>query len=521
MIFNANLVLIMFKESTTSAQIDFLGDVTGNLDARRAKIINDPNTWYNQFFEHIVCRLDETCFDVLYSKQMGRTNAPIRTLLGMMSLKEGFGWSDKQLYEQISFNLLVMKALGFENLGDTPPALSTYYLFKQSVYQYHVEQGQDLVEKAFQSLTKSQAEFFDVDGKKVRMDSKLIGSNIVRCSRLQLIISCLQAFWKDLNSELKSKLNDEKQQVLNDLCKNKPNQIVYPLSEKKKSQMLLDLGILLLEIQTHFDDSDSDHYHLINRILDEQYRIEDEQPVLKPGKEISANSVQSPHDPDAAYRSKKQQSVNGYSINMTETCNDEGLNLIVDVQTEKATFADVHFVEPSLNNVQAVLGEVDTSYQDGAYQSPDNKNYGKDNDIEMIFTGIQGAKGNFEFIPTDDEMFVRDIEADVLLKATEYKDGHYKITQLNGKTRYFKPDQVKNYQYRLEQEKIPRKVKNKRNNVEATIFQLCYYSRNNKTRYRGNLRTKVWAISRSMWINLIRIRNYVQNMEKQKLSPVV
>lgn len=509
----------MFRESTTNTQIDFLGDVTGNLDGRRAEIINAPNAWYNQFFEHIICRIDETCFEALYSKKMGRTNAPVRLLLGMMALKEGFGWSDKQLYEQVSFNLLVMKSLGFENLGDTPPALSTYYLFKQSVYQFHIEQGRDLIEEAFQSLTQSQAEFFEVDGQKVRMDSKLIGSNIVRCSRLQLIISCLQAFWKSLKSDLKAQLNDDKQQTLNDLCNNKPNQIVYPLSEEEKSQMLLDLGVLLLELQTKFDDSDSDHYHLIKRILDDQYRIEDEQPVLKPGKEISANSIQSPHDPDAAYRNKKQQSVNGYSINVTETCHDQGLNLIVDIQTEKATFADVNFVEPALNNVQSILGEVKTSYQDGAYQSPDNKTFGEDNDLELIFTGIQGAKSNFEFIPTNDGMLIRDIEANVLIDATEYKDGHYKIIQSNGKTRYFKPDQIKNYEQRLEQEKIPGEVKNKRNNVEASIFQLCYHTRNNKTRYRGKFKTKAWALARSMWINLIRIRNYVQNLKTQQLSP--
>ena len=137
---------------------------------------------------------------------------------------------------------MVMKALGFENLSDKAPAPSTYYLFKQAVYNYRIEQGRDLVYEAFKALTKDQAEYFDVGGQKIRMDSKLIGSNIVRCSRLQLIISCIQSFWKSLSDEAQSKLGEERRKTLDELCIKKPNQIVYPLSETEKSPKYGQLG---------------------------------------------------------------------------------------------------------------------------------------------------------------------------------------------------------------------------------------------------------------------------------------
>ncbi len=58
----------------------------------------------------------------------------------MLILKEGFGWSDEQLFEAIHFNLLVRRALGLLNLTDEVPVESTYYLFKQRVnIDYHVE----------------------------------------------------------------------------------------------------------------------------------------------------------------------------------------------------------------------------------------------------------------------------------------------------------------------------------------------------------------------------------------------
>ncbi|MBQ0089875.1 MAG: hypothetical protein KBT27_11165, partial [Prevotellaceae bacterium] len=45
----------------------------------------------------------------------------------------------------------------------------------------------------------------------------------------------------------------------------------------------------------------------------------------------------------------------------------------------------------------------------------------------------------------------------------------------------------------------------KRNNVEATIFQLCFHTRNNKTRYRGKRKQELWAFARCAWINLRRL----------------
>ncbi len=501
----------MFKKSTTNNQLDYFGSFSMNLDQKRVETLNDSEGWYNQFFEHVVNRIDESCFEVLYHGSLGRSNAPIRILLAMMSLKEGFGWSDAQLYEQVHYNLLVMKALGFENLNDKAPVPSTYYLFKHEVYKYSVEHGRDLILEAFQSLTKDQAEFFEVNGEKVHMDSKLIGSNVVRCSRLRLIISCIQEFWKSLSDDLRFKLDEDCRMVLDELCQKKSNQIVYPMSEEEKSQKLIELGDVLLHLQRHYDDSDSGKYFLVEQLLDEQYRIEGDKTTLKPGKEIPADSIQSPHDPEAAYRKKNTQTVVGNSVNVTETCNDEGLNLIVDVQVEKATHADNYFLKPALDNAKDVVGPIKEAYTDGAYQSPENVKYGQANEIEIVFTGIQGAKGNFEFIKTDSGLLVFDRKIGETVEATEYKADHYKIKLPSGKWRYFKPAEIECFYRRKGIENLPTEKRNRRNNVEATIFQMSFHTRNNKTRYRGQFKNKMCAVSRAVWVNLVRIGKHVKN----------
>jgi len=43
----------------------------------------------------------------------------------MLVLKEGYGWSDAQLFEECRFNILTMRALGMMNLNDEVPTEST------------------------------------------------------------------------------------------------------------------------------------------------------------------------------------------------------------------------------------------------------------------------------------------------------------------------------------------------------------------------------------------------------------
>lgn len=45
----------------------------------------------------------------------------------------------------------------------------------------------------------------------------------------------------------------------------------------------------------------------------------------------------------------------------------------------------------------------------------------------------------------------------------------------------------------------------KRNNVEASIFQYCFHTWNNKTRYRGLVKHTLQTIARCVWINMRRL----------------
>ena len=131
----------MFKKSK-EVQKDLFRDINHHISARKAKLLDCPNSWHNVFYHHVIDQIEESAFSVLYT-QAGRPNASIRVLLGMMILKEGNGWSDEQLFGTCRFDLRVMRSLGLHHIDDDIPVESTYYEFRKRVSDYHSSEGID------------------------------------------------------------------------------------------------------------------------------------------------------------------------------------------------------------------------------------------------------------------------------------------------------------------------------------------------------------------------------------------
>ena len=501
----------MFRASPDSSQIDLFSNVEQFLRERDQAKLNDPAAWHNVFLAQVVKCVPETRFAELFDDATGRPNAPLRMLVGMLILKEGFGWSDEELFEASHFNLLVRRALGLLNLTDEVPVESTYYLFKQRLYAHQVETGVNLLQEVFQELTRDQARRLGVVGEKLRMDSTLLGSNLAACTRLQLIIGCLQAFCKSLTDEQKAGLSEADRALLDRLCAKRPSQHIYRLDETAKQAWLDELGPVLLRLHQTDDLKSSPRYALIERLLLEQYQLEDadEQTrvALKPTQEISADSLQSPHDEDAAFRKKRDETVRGYSVNLTETC-QEPLNLIVDVQVEPATAADNGYLKEAVQRSEQVL---ETTAQeisaDGAYYSESNEAYAQEQGKDIYYTGFPGKPGRYDYARTADGVVVIDRDSGERQLAEEYKPGRYRF-RADNKWRYVTDKAIAAAACRRRTEALPRELFNRRCNVEASIFQLSYHTRKKKLKYRGQCAVQLWAVCRTAWINMKRIVIY-------------
>lgn len=333
----------MFRKTKAEVQLDLFSSPNSFLSGTSEKLYEDPNGWHNQFRLQVTSRIDESIFKSLYTDQTGTPNSSIKVLIGMMVLKEANGWSDQLLFEGCRFNMLVRNALGLMNVNDAVPAESTYYLFRKRIVKYEESEGVNLIEKAFAIITKGQALDFGVSGKSIRMDSKLLGSNIAWLSRYELVHETLRLFCKDKKAILlKQPLLSDQKDVIENLLNETGNKVVYRSSDSEIKTKMQQLGLLADRLIEIFNSSGEERYSTLKRVFNEQFKVaNDGKTIISiPKEEIKANSVQSPHDTDCHYRNKHGNQVKGYAINLNESCDEKQLSLISGVEVREVSAAD-------------------------------------------------------------------------------------------------------------------------------------------------------------------------------------
>ena len=166
---------------------------------------------------------------------------------------------------------------------------------------------------SFEQFTGNQVRLLKISGKCVRMDSKLIGSNIARQSRYELIHTTLVKFLKTCTL---SDLTPEKEELAKEYLKEDSSKTVYRSDSDTLQGNLARIGNFIMEMLATFPATSPAH-DLLQRLFDEQYAVKDGKVVLRDKKELKADSLQNPNDPDATYRAKNEQKVQGYVTNIT------------------------------------------------------------------------------------------------------------------------------------------------------------------------------------------------------------
>jgi hypothetical protein len=484
---------------------------------RTRKIFVNVEGWHHRFRREVTNQVEEGIFEPLFSEGKGAPNAPIRILVAMMVLKEGQGISDEQLYEQCRFNTLIRSALGLFNSDEEVPTESTYYLFRQKVGEYIDYSGRNLLEEAFESITKSQCHEYNVSGKRVRMDSKLLGSNIGWYSRYGIVHETVRKYCGA--NKITELLGKDIQ--LSAVLKEKAETVTYRSTKEEVERLFEELGLLMYRLLETDGAGGNKEYDLLKRVFEEQYEI-----VCGPGggkkkrvksrekSEVSAKSVQNPHDEDSEYRDKGGNKVKGYSVNVTETCDEGHLNLIVDVRTEGSGTSDVEYLQDGLEKAQAaVVDKIEELYTDGAFHNPDNQGYCKEKEIDWVLRGIQGKPSKYDLsFDADGKLVVVNTQSGQRLETWVAKSRdplapvRWGVKDEKKAPIYFEQKDVDTCELRKRLEQIPKERHDIRNNVEATIFQVGYHYRGDKSQYRGLISHILWAVSRCLWVNFRRIQ---------------
>ncbi len=491
-------------------------------------------SWAQTFREEVFERIDEEIFAALYSEEKSRPNAPVNVLVGFEIIKAGFGWSDEETYEALSFDIRVRYALGIEDMGgELPFTLRTLSNFRKRVRKHALATGENLYKQVFEQVTDEQLARYQVAAGAQRLDSTQVLSNIARMNRLTLLISVLQKGMKALAEE-ERKVWEEKAEAY---WGRRPHEIVFRIGKGEEEAHFHRLGELLAELREALSPGE-EAYALVARVLQEQYREEGEGWTLRPAEEISADSLQSPHDIEATYRVKNgRKYAGGYVMQVSETCASENeLQLITDIQVAPNVTEDSELFKRAITEQRARGIDVQDAYTDGGYTGPDLTTFCKEQAITHHPTNVRGGKtpadrwgwdayewrleakevvcpqgqvGRLEPTDTKDRWMVRfpapaQCQQCPLLSMCRVKIGPRRGAAMNPTTR--------NIQVAILRQGITPKKRSIRTVVESTVRSMTWHLRKDTLPVRGQIAATMYLHATAMMVNLRRIHAYLASI---------
>ncbi len=377
----------MYRKNKQHLQKSMFGTINSLPEKVRKRL---EESWAGDFYREYFVRMDEKPFAVLYSDEPSRPNIPVNVLVGLETLKSGFGWSDSEMYDHFCYDVQVRYALGCHDLSKGHFELRTMYNFRKRVTEHRQETGENLLEQAFEQIADEQVVAFKLKTDKLRMDSTMIASNIREMTRVQLLVEVLQRVHRMLDETDLQRYAREFEPYL----KGSSGQYIYHLKGEDIAGHLQRIGELMHrlvgELASGYGEESS--YRVLQRVFEEHFVIGESTLRPKEGQELSASSMQSPDDWEATYRQKRGEKYRGYVVNVTETCNPENdLQLIIKVQTEPNNTDDAAMLDEVMPDLRERT-DVKQMHTDGGYNSPKVDETMREQRVEQVQSTIRGRK---------------------------------------------------------------------------------------------------------------------------------
>ena len=526
----------MFKKNKSHLQKSLFSPINSLPEKQKKRL---EQSWATPFYEEVFCRIDEEIFEILYSDQVSRPNVPVNILVGLEILKQGNDWTDREMYDQLSYNLQVRYALGLGRLDECPFELRTVYNFRKRLVTHMRATGENLIEVCFERMTDEQMIQYEVSSGVQRVDSKQISSNIREGSRLQLLVEVLQRVWRMLAVKDKSSWKER----LAPYTKGDSGKFMYRLKGEKHRPYIEQIGCLMAELVSELGEEyrQEEAYTILKRVFGEHFKGKEGKTVPQENDELSASSLQAVDDLEATYRRKQGESYVGYVVNVTETVRDEtdGLQLITKVQVAANTTDDATLLAEALPDLVKRTA-VKQLYTDGAYCSSEIDALTHEHGISQIPTAIRGATPDSERFSVNNLQFTFDSNGTPtearcphghLLDIDSGRKPDKFIVRLSATACPFCHEQLKQQQNRSTEKPIPiyfdknqahlarrrqslaaflTHHNNPRAAIEATVRELTCRLQRPKLRVRGLHRVSMTLIASAAMCNLRRIWRHQQ-----------
>lgn len=533
----------MFKPNKRHLQPLLISNINDLPQKKRKRL---ENSWADDFYRDFFSRIDEDAFAILYVDHPSRPNVPINWMVGLETLKAGFGWSDEELYDHFCFDLQVRYALGIHDLNQSDFDLRTLYYFRERLSRYNLEHGVNLLNKAFEDITDQQLKSLKIKTSTQRMDSTQIASNIMDMSRLQLLVEALQRVYRIL-SEADQKRYGE---VFTPYLLEHSGQYVYRIKGKGETEdHLRRIGEVICHLldELKADYAQEPTYQILQRFFDDNFRLEAAEVQSKTNEELESGCLQSVDDLEATYRRKGQKKYRGYVANLTETCDPENeLQLITKVQVAPNNVDDVHLLVDALPDLKERTA-LDTLHTDGAFAGSTVDPVLQEHEVEQIQSGIRGREPNPEKLYLADfeigqdengvpiqitcpqgqtvavqhsrqkKGYQADFDPHICQTCPFYVEGQCPARPGKYRTNHrltFPPQQVEVSRRRRRARAKKQEAKNHRAAIEGTVHQVKHSFPAGKLPVRGLFRITCMVVASTAMANVRRIHHYM--VEKQK-----
>lgn len=372
-----------------------------------AKAARLKKSWAEAFRSRVMPAVDEERFRDAFSESTGRPNKSIRVQVGLHILKEWNDLTDEQVIEQFEFNLLWHYAL------DVAPEEA--HICQKTMHNFRVLLVEnERAQAVFEDVTRALAEGDGIKVGQQRLDSTHVLSNIAVLTRLGLFVETVTSFLRELRRELPEAFG----RLRSEYGQRYLDREGY-FSDAKREQAKRRLPVVARDVYALLREFEGDEsvralgsFGLLQRLFDEQCVLRedddhddgstdndesaDDRPggpdgaddgndlarvALRDPRDIKANTLQSPYDPDATYGHKGK----GYEVQVAETCDDENAyQLVTGTSVNGAHESDQRATLPMLDQLEASGMKPTEMLADTGYGSGANIVGAAERDVELV-----------------------------------------------------------------------------------------------------------------------------------------
>jgi len=350
----------------------------------KEKMARLKKTWAWAFREHALPLIREGAFSGIYCPDNGRPNVPVKTIIGLLIIKEMFDLTDEEALDRLEYDLSVQVALDL-----TPEEAHTC---QKTLHNFRVNLlAHGLAKALFQETVSEIIAALGIKVARQRMDSTHVVPNIAILTRLGLLCETMRLFLAELRKSQPGLFERVPAQIR--LRYLGPDGEGGSYGDAKSSDgrrriavCARDMWRLLQMFCGEGLVEGLESWGLMSRVFDEQCEVTDTPAIPADGdddaretpaaaapkdpKKVGSGSVQTPHDTDVTYSGHKGK---GYSVQVVETFGEEGgPSVITHVEVTPACQHDSSALLPAVQSLQERGLEPEELVADTGYGSTAN-----------------------------------------------------------------------------------------------------------------------------------------------------